>query len=64
MSAGHAYREDGWCRAPRCLRHRDDPPDFGLCPDTEGGTLRHALPPDKERAHALRWGKLLALLFK
>lgn len=45
MSAGHTYREDGWCAHARCMRHHKDPPDFSFCPDTSG--YRKDLPRDK-----------------
>lgn len=52
MSAGHAYRVDGWCSHPRCLRCIEDAPDLGACPDTEGNDLafRSDVPYDKREA--------------
>jgi len=43
VSAGHAYRADGWCRHSACLRHIADEPDFGVCPDTHGDGKQGAL---------------------
>jgi len=56
VSAGHAYRADGWCRHPECLRHIADEPDFGVCPDTHGDGIdyRSDVPRDKQEARRRR----------
>jgi len=58
VSAGHAYRDDGWCTHEECLRHRRDPPDFLNCPDAAGHRFRYRsdAPPDKVAAWRKRWG--------